>query len=181
MSINTFKTFEKNTLHAAVGAVFLSYVGMHPLQSTTTSKTFCVITNVYSNISNHERQYSPVDVYDSVTTAPQLSKNFNTLEAIRNLKDGWFNGQIGERNAFSDELVDKVKKIISKLKNQPEVFPTGRDSIQIEFENENGDYLEFEFYENGKISKYYENSIKSYSRGVSEKNIYKSVKEFYAK
>lgn len=112
------------------------------------------------------------------TIDPQLSKNFNALESIRNLKDGWFNGQTGEKKAFSDELVDKVKKIISNLKNQPEVFPTGRDSIQIEFENENGDYLEFEFYENGKISKYYENSTKSYSRTVSENNIYKSVKEF---
>lgn len=115
------------------------------------------------------------------TADPQLSKNFNTLESIRNLKDGWFNGQTGEKKAFSDELVDKVKKIISNLKNQPEVSPTGRDSIQIEFENENGDYLEFEFYENGEISKYYENSTKSYSCTVSENNIYKSVKEFYAK
>lgn len=181
MAIKTFNSFENSTLHAAAGAVFLAYVGVLPLQSTSTSKTFEVTTSVYSNISNFERLYSSVVVYASDTTDPQLSKNFNTLESIRNLKDGWFNGQTGERKAFSDELVDKVKKIISNLKNQPEVFPTGRDSIQIEFENENGDYLEFEFYENGKISKYYENSIKSYSRSVSENNIYKSVKEFYAK
>lgn len=180
MAIKTFNPFENTTFQAAVVAVFL-YVGVHPLQSTTTSKSCKVTTSVYSNISNFERLYSPIVFYASGTTDPQLSKNFNILESIRNLKDGWFNGQIGERNAFSDELVDKVKKIISNLKNQPEVFPTGRDSIQIEFENENGDYLEFEFYENGKISKYYENSIKSYSRGVSENNIYKSVKEFYAK
>lgn len=120
-----------------------------------------------------------LDISQLNSTDPALSRNFNKLKTIRELKEGWFNGNPGNENAFSDNLVNRVATILSKLKNQPEVFPTGVNTIQIEFEKSNGEYLEFEFFEDGKISKFYLNSIKSYSRNVSEKNIFKSVKEFY--
>lgn len=120
-----------------------------------------------------------LDISQLNSTDSALSRNFNKLKTIRGLKEGWFNGELGNENVFSDNLVNRVATILSKLKNQPEVFPTGANTIQIEFEKSNGDYLEFEFFEDGKISKFYLNSIKSYSRNVSEKNIFKSVKEFY--
>lgn len=120
-----------------------------------------------------------LDISQLNSTDSALSRNFNKLKTIRELKEGWFNGNPGSENAFSDKLVNRVATILSKLKNQPEVFPTGVNTIQIEFEKSNGEYLEFEFFEDGKISKFYLNSIKSYSRNVSEKNIFKSVKEFY--
>ena len=62
-----------------------------------------------------------------------LSRNFNKLETIRGLKEGWFNGNPGNENAFSDNLVNRVATILSRLENQPEVFPTGVNTIQIEF------------------------------------------------
>ena len=120
-----------------------------------------------------------LDISQLNSTDSALSRNFNKLKTIRELKEGWFNGNPGNENAFSDNLVNRVANILSKLKNQPEVFPTGVNTIQIEFEKSNGEYLEFEFFEDGKISKFYLNSIKSYSRNVSEKNIFKSVKDFY--
>lgn len=120
-----------------------------------------------------------LDISQLNSTDSALSRNFNKLKTIRGLKKGWFNGNPGNENAFSDNLVNRVATILSKLKNQPEVFPTGVNTIQIEFEKSNGEYLEFEFFEDGKISKFYLNPIKSYSRNVSEKNIFKSVKEFY--
>ena len=120
-----------------------------------------------------------LDISQVNSTDSALSRNFNKLKTIRGLKKGWFNGNTVNENAFSDKLVNRVATILSKLKNQPEVFPTGVNTIQIEFEKSNGEYLEFEFFEDGKISKFYLNSIKSYLCNVSEKNIFKSVKEFY--
>ena len=109
----------------------------------------------------------------------QLQYNLDVLKEIRNLKEGWFDGRIGNNNstsegkqAFSDSLIDKVKEIILKLKIQPEIFPTGRNSIQIEFKIKE-DYIDFELFENGKIVKYFLNSNKKYTRNVSEKNILK--------
>lgn len=167
-----------------VMAFFVSYVGMQslPVTKDLLSKNSCnVTTKIFSSKHNLEKLSPTVAIYSPDIIAPALSKNFNTLESIRNLKEGWFNGQKGEQKAFSDELINRVINIVSSLNNQPDIFPTGRNSIQIEFENTKGDYLEFEFFEDGRISKYYENSIKSYSRNVSEKNIFKSVKDFYAK
>jgi hypothetical protein len=36
--------------------------------------------------------------------------------------------------------------LIKSLYRQPDVFPTGRQSIQFEYEKENGEYLEFEIF-----------------------------------
>lgn len=108
----------------------------------------------------------------------QLQYNLSVLEEIRNLKEGWWDGRIGRtdltegKQAFSNNLIDKVKGIILKLKIQPEIFPTGRNSIQVEFKI-NEDYIDFELFENGKIVKYFLNSGKKYTRFVSEKNILK--------
>lgn len=166
-----------------VMAFFVSYVGMQslPVNKDLLSKNSCnVTTKVFSSKPNLEKLSPTVAIYSPDIIDPALSRNFNTLETIRSLKEGWFDNQLGTEKAFSDELINRVLNIVSALKNQPEIFPTGRNSIQIEFENIKGDYLEFEFFEDGRISKYYENSIKSYSRNVSEKNILKSVKDFYA-
>lgn len=107
----------------------------------------------------------------------QLQYNLEVLEEIRSLKEGWFDGRIGKLNstsegkqAFADSLIDKVKEIIQKLKIQPEIFPTRRNSIQIEFKI-NEDYIDFDLSEDGKIVKYFLNSEKRYTRNVSEKGI----------
>ena len=48
---------------------------------------------------------------------------------------------------FSTKLLNLAWNKIRELEIQPEVFPTMCDSIQFEYEKENGDYLEFEIYE----------------------------------
>ena len=39
----------------------------------------------------------------------------------------------------------KAQRLIHVLNIQPEIFPTADGSIQMEFEKDNGDYLEFQF------------------------------------
>jgi 2-phospho-L-lactate transferase/gluconeogenesis factor (CofD/UPF0052 family) len=67
--------------------------------------------------------------------------HLNKLDQIALLEEGW-NGNGAK--AFETELIDKVKRMIAALQQKPEVFPTACDSIQLEFEKEDGSYLEIE-------------------------------------
>lgn len=68
------------------------------------------------------------------------------------MQDNW-NGYGAKQ--FSKNLITRLSKIISILDTQPEIFPTGAQSIQLEYENDNA-YLEFEIYESGEIKAYLE-------------------------
>lgn len=67
--------------------------------------------------------------------------NMNKLAQIANLEAGW---DRGNADVFSDELILKVRNIIINLQYQPELFPTACNTIQIEYEKDNGAYLEIE-------------------------------------
>lgn len=79
-----------------------------------------------------------------------FKKYRNRLEQILNLPDNWDGDNA---KAFSSELIKKVGNILLKLKTQPEIFPTARNTIQLEYEKDDGSYLEFEIAEdeNAKV------------------------------
>lgn len=79
----------------------------------------------------------------SFNITPPLLENINKLLEIQSLSDNW-NGY--HAKGFSDFLIKKVRSILFQLDHQPKVFPTGRESIQLEYEKENGNYLEFEVF-----------------------------------
>jgi len=72
-------------------------------------------------------------------------KNINSLHTIEKLSQNW-NGNNAE--PFSESIINQALGIInsSSLKFQPELFPTGRQSIQLEYEKSNGNYLEIEIF-----------------------------------
>lgn len=79
----------------------------------------------------------------------QLKKkinNINTVLDFKKLPSNW-NGNGAEQ--FSDKVVDSALKVLNSplLKYQPDVFPTGRKSIQLEYEKSNGHYLEIEIFD----------------------------------
>lgn len=59
----------------------------------------------------------------------QLKINKRKLESIRKLRSNW-NNYDGE--AFEESLISNIEKILSDLDYQPQIFPTGRGTIQIE-------------------------------------------------
>lgn len=67
----------------------------------------------------------------------------NKLKAIAQLGDGW-NGNGASK--FSEQLINKTKDFIDRLNEDPEVFPTANDSIQLEYEIED-DYLQINIFE----------------------------------
>lgn len=70
--------------------------------------------------------------------------NINKLNQFSNLTRDW-NGYGAE--PFTDQLIKICLNLIEEIKVQPKVFPTGRDSIQFEYEKDSGKYLELEVFE----------------------------------
>ena len=79
-------------------------------------------------------------------------ESLKRLEEIGNLPDGW--NDSGARS-FPAEFLTYVRCILSGLEVDPDIFPTARDSIQLEYDNTSGDYLEFEIFADRKIKKFY--------------------------
>ena len=86
------------------------------------------------------------------STASKFISNLNIINEIKSLPKNW-NGNGAE--PFSSRLITKVTNLIKNLTYQPDIFPTGEKSIQLEFENAKGDYLEFEIFENDDVQKFF--------------------------
>lgn len=69
--------------------------------------------------------------------------NVQRLEDIEKLPDNW-NGY-GARK-FASSLINKCREIAKSLPVAMTVYPTGRQSIQFQYDK-NGNYLELEVYE----------------------------------
>lgn len=123
--------------------------------------------------------YSQGDIFMNVSS--DAIKNIQKLDKIANLPDDW---NENKAKPFSKELIDKCKRLISSLSIQPELFPTAANSIQLEYEKDNGEYLEFNIRENS-VDVYqiygdkHEEEFTIYSR-VDEK-VKETVDDFYAR
>lgn len=76
----------------------------------------------------------------------KLLKNIEKLDLIQELKLGE-----DENITFSNDFIQKIKKICQELEYQPEIFPNYHGNIQLEYE-ENEKYLEFEIMPSMKMS-----------------------------
>lgn len=102
--------------------------------------------------------------------------NFQKLHSFSFLEENWnFYGA----KPFQKELINRVKSIINLLEIQPQVFPTGRDSIQLEFER-GGDYLEFEIFSDGVISIFEIKGGREREEEIDESQMNEIVTSFYA-
>lgn len=104
-----------------------------------------------------------------------LKSNLEKLEEFKKLGFNW-NGNNAE--PFSDSLIEKAKSVLLTLREQPEVFPTARKSIQFESEKDNGDYLEIEIFED--FAKFFQIIEETESSGnIDFSKIFSKVNEFY--
>ena len=74
-----------------------------------------------------------------------IEECLNKIEKIALLENNWNNNGA---NKFSDKVINNVKKFLSYSLYNPFVAPTANNSIQLEYEKDNGKYLEIEIYEN---------------------------------
>lgn len=77
----------------------------------------------------------------------KLDYNLDKLNRIERLHE-----EFGyEMSSVSPELISQVKFLLQNLSEQPDIFPIDNKGIQIEYEKETGEYLEFELFEDNSV------------------------------
>lgn len=93
---------------------------------------------------NMERENMQTKINEQV----KKDENLERLVDIAVLRDDW-DGEGAK--AIPGSAVSFAKMLIKTLTFQPKVFPTMRESIQLEFERQDRSYLEFEIFSNKVI------------------------------
>lgn len=108
-----------------------------------------------------------------------LEHSLETLADILALEKDW-DGYGSD--PFEKSLVDLVASIVKELTIQPEIFPTGRHSIQIEYDAEDKSYFEAEiFIDHASILEIpYHEYAKSITRTVSPEEVAAQGNRFLA-
>lgn len=82
----------------------------------------------------------------------RIIDSLKRLEDISALSDNWD----GEgATSFSSSIIETVNEFIHSVSVQPDIFPTLRNSIQLEYENNKNEYLEFELFDRDHINCYF--------------------------
>lgn len=116
---------------------------------------------------------------ESLVIDEEKMYNLKKLEEIASFQDNW-NGN-GARS-FSDQLIAQVKNLIILLEIQPEIFPTACETIQLEYDREDGAHLEIEIKEDNSAEVFWvkqtgEEELRNIQANIEA--IDKVVKEFY--
>ncbi len=106
----------------------------------------------------------------------QLRSNKRKLDSIKKLTSNW-NGYEGER--FESKLITMIQDIISELDYQPQIFPTGRGSIQIEKYINDDNFVEIEV-TNDEIFAYQVKNGKEIEKEISVAEINGLITELFA-
>ena len=113
----------------------------------------------------------------------KLLKNLTRLGEISQLQEDW--DGYGAK-PFEKALINKCVYIINKLRYQPEIYPTGRQSIQFQFELADRSYLEFEIYKDRTLclivpKRDYTKAIEKEISEEETNNIQEIVNSFYGR
>ena len=104
----------------------------------------------------------------------RLLDNKRKLINISRLNDNW-NGYGSP--SINQSIITLVMNLIDDLEIQPSIFPTGRGTLQLEFNGLNDSYLEFEFGEQ-EISFFSSKDEEENEGSISEDQISSLIHEF---
>ncbi len=119
-------------------------VTIHPVANSSVAYSQCFLTSSRDGST----EVLPIKYASSQAVSDENAKNIirnirnlQKLECFRRFNEGWDGYQAV---TSSPELVEKLQNIIrlNNLPRQPEIFPISDGSIQLEWEKENGEYLE---------------------------------------
>lgn len=134
----------------------------HRIKYSTLGYNLYEINYAYNNDMDREKLYS-----------------LNKLKQIATLGNGW-NGK--NAKAFDKSFLSRATALILSLSHQPEIFPTACDSIQIEYEKDDGSYLEIELTNHDSCNIFEIDSMgqeSEFSRPMNVEAINKVVNSFY--
>lgn len=106
-----------------------------------------------------------------------LEENLKRLNDILNLEADW-NGYGSP--PIPKYIVDSATEIVKQLQVQPEIFPTGRATVQIEYDSDDRSYFEAELYENaaGILVVPYHDMSKAETKNIPIENVVEEVKKW---
>jgi len=106
----------------------------------------------------------------------KLKNNKRKLESIKNLSSNW-NGYGSPE--IEEKLISKVQQIISNLEYQPQIFPTGRGSIQIEKHINDENFVEIEISNDEVFAYQMKNGVET-EKAISTDEINNLISDLYA-
>ena len=113
-------------------------------EKTNIYASFALRPCISFNAPGYSNNKSIVSGVDKVTINEEKLQNIKKLETIAMLQDNW---NANGAKAFSANLISKVRNIIVFLEIQPEVFPTACESLQLEYDKQDGSHMEIELTE----------------------------------
>ncbi len=109
----------------------------------TTSKVFCIKSKI--GFAAIKPLYGYTKSTNTTVLFSTKMHNDILLESFRGLEPNW-NGYGAV--PIDGEVINNSILVLDQLIKQPENFPTGRNTVQFEYETDNGDYVELEVYNN---------------------------------
>lgn len=101
----------------------------------------------FNNFSDSIKFFGDSNNNKTINNYQFALKDFNiALEKINSFKNLETNWDTYGALPITDIVINSSLTFLNKFKIIPDIFPTGRGSIQFEFEKSNGDYLEFEIF-----------------------------------
>ena len=99
------------------------------------------------------------------------------IEGIAALQDNW-NGY--GASSFSPEVLQRARSLVEDIVYKAKVFPTGRNSIQFEFDSIPGKYLEIEVFSDHYAVLFEKGAAQEEYESVSRNNVLQKIAEYYA-
>lgn len=130
-------------------------------------------TNVviyFIDVQNSDTKYICENKYN----LSKLHQNYKRINNFANLAYDW-NDNRGD--PIPPEVLNIARFLLSKLEFQPEVFPTGRDSIQFEYADKDGNYLELEIFTDSIVA-YIQIYDQEYEFEIAEQSVPSLVNHF---
>lgn len=106
----------------------------------------------------------------------KLEENIEKLIEFSKFENNWA-GYNAEK--FTQGLIKKVENIIKKLKYQPNIFPTGSGSIQLEYYKDDYNFLEMEVFNSQNANLFYSVAGKETGQIIKDKDIVSKLNELY--
>ncbi|MGI6521025.1 MAG: hypothetical protein ACOX2D_07800 [Fermentimonas sp.] len=106
-----------------------------------------------------------------------IGDNYKKLQSFKELKKGW-NGYDGEE--ITDDVIYRTESFLFKLDFSPKIFPTGRNSVQIEHYQDDDNLVELEIFSD-KYSIYLVENGEEREENVSEEDALKIIHDLVEK
>lgn len=144
-----------------------------PAELSSLAPSFLLL-NEYSSTESHKLPTN-LGVSQVTEVRPTLGENNDRLEQIAALEENW-NGY--GASPIPSSIIRDVEGFLCTLPIQPEIFPTARPSIQLEYDTADR-HIEFEITEEKRVLMFFCAGDVSIEKEISLSELSNYVKRFY--